>query len=215
MRICKHSGEEIDQVKTTKPQEPSGGSADQSHEDDVSSDETETEELKFPNLATTHVEKDKKVTKKTGAGAIPKTTKKQPAAKSAPNSNQSTPTTSRRVTLMQDDILKKFLDETTNLSQKIERTIEAWEASDGRASLGKRTAASLERMRGEMQDRLQDVNETWEEMENNNDCNKTTRCTLSRAVRQAAKKTSFAFNQIYTFQQEWREKIDCEKQSVR
>ena len=152
VRVCKHSGDEVDPEKTTKPQEPSGGSADQSHEDEVSSDETQTEELKLPklNLVTTHVEKDRKVNKKTGAGAIPKTVKKQPMAKSAPNSNQSTPTTSRRATLMQDDILKKFLDETTNLSQKIDRTIEAWEASDGRASLGKRTAASLERMRGDL-----------------------------------------------------------------
>ena len=216
VRICKHSGDEIDPEKTTKPQEPSGGSADQSHEDEVSSDETQTEELKLPklDLVTTHVEKDKKVNKKTGAGTIPKTAKKQPVAKSAPNSNQSTPTTSRRATLMQDDILKKFLDETTNLSQKIDRTIEAWEASDGRASLGKRTAASLERMRGDLRDRLQDVHETWEEMENNNDGNKTTRCALSRAVRQAAKSTSSAFDQIDAFQQEWQEKIDCEKQSV-
>ena len=139
-------------MKQRKTPYPSGGSADQSHEDEVSSDETQTEELKLPklDLVTTHVEKDRKVNKKTGAGAIPKTVKKQPMAKSAPNSNQSTPTTSRRATLMQDDILKKFLDETTNLSQKIDRTIEAWEASDGRASLGKRTAASLERMRGDV-----------------------------------------------------------------
>ena len=114
----------MDPEKTTKPQEPSGGSADQSHEDDVSSDETHTEELKLPHLdlVTTHVEKDKRVNKKTGA--ISKTAKKQPIAKSAPNSNQSTPTTSRRASSMQDDILKKFLDETTNLSQKIDRTIE-------------------------------------------------------------------------------------------
>ena len=70
VRICKHSGDEIDPEKITKLQEPSGGSADQSHEDDVSSDKTQTEELKLPklDLVTTHVEKDKKVNKRTGTG---------------------------------------------------------------------------------------------------------------------------------------------------
>ena len=115
---------------------------------------------------------------------------------------------------MQDDILKKFLDDTTNLSQKIDRTIEAWEASDGRVSLAKRTAMSLEPMHGDLQDRLRDVNEAWEEMENDNDGNKKSRSALSRSVRQAAKSTKSASDQIDTFQQEWQEKIDCEKQPI-
>ena len=105
-------------------------------------------------LVTAHIEKDKKVSKKTDTGAISKTVKKQPIAKSATNSNQSTPTTSRKATPVQDDILKKFLDETTNLSQKIDRTIDAWESSDGRASISKRTSINLERMREVLQDRL-------------------------------------------------------------
>ena len=69
-------------------------------------------------------------------------------------------------------------------------------------------------MREVLQDRLQDVNETWKEMEDNNDGNKITRSTQARAVRQAAKVTSFAFDQIDTFQREWLEKADCEKQSI-
>ena len=73
---------------------------------------------------------------------------------------------------------------------------------------------SLERMRGDLQDRLRDVNETWEEMENDNDGNKTSRSALPRAVRQAAKSTRSAFDQIDAFQQEWQEKIDCEKQPI-
>ena len=73
---------------------------------------------------------------------------------------------------------------------------------------------SLERMCGDLQDRLRDVNETWEEMENDNDGNKKSRSALSRAVRQAAKSTKSAFDQIDTFQQEWQEKIDCEKQPI-
>ena len=219
VRIVKHSGDET--KKNPIQQEPSGGSADQSHEDEVSSDESRTEELpratlELPKLelVTTHVEKDKKVNKKQGTRAVPKTTKKQPITKSAPNSNQSTPTTSRRATPIQDDILKKFLDETTNLSHKIDRTIDTWETSDGKASLGKRTSVNLERIREVLQDRLQDVNETWKEMKDNNDGNKITRSEQARAVRQAAKVTSFAFDQIDTFQHEWQEKVDCEKQSI-
>ena len=50
VRVVKHSGDEIDPEKTSIPQEPSGGSADQSHEDDVSSDETQTEELKLSKI---------------------------------------------------------------------------------------------------------------------------------------------------------------------
>jgi hypothetical protein len=221
VRIVKHSDDETE--KNPIQQESSGGSADQSNEDEVSSDETRIDELELPRatlelpkleLVTTHVEKDKKVGKKAGTGTVPKTAKKLLIAKSATNSNQSTPTTSRKATPIQDDILKRFLDETTNLSHKIDRTIGAWENSDGKASLGKRTSVNLERMREVLQDRLQDVNDTWREMEDDNDGNKITRSTQARAVRQAAKVTSFALDQIDTFQQEWQEKVDCEKQST-
>ena len=51
-------------------------------------------------------------------------------------------------------------------------------------------------------------------MEDNNDGNKITRSTQARAVRQAAKVTSFALDQTDTFQQEWQEKVNCEKQSI-
>ena len=110
VQICKHSGDEMDPEKTTKQQEPIGGSADQSQEDDVFSEKTQTEELKLPNLdlVTTDVEKVKKVNKKTGA--ISKTTKKQPVAKSAPNSNQSVP-----------DNLTKSLAHAERYPQKIPR----------------------------------------------------------------------------------------------
>ena len=107
------------------------------------------------------MEKDTKAGKRTDTGAVPKTTKKQAMVKSAANSNQSTPKTTRKVapmqedrkaTPMQEDLLKKFLDETTNLSHKIDRTINAWENSNGKASLGKRTSVNLERMREVLQD---------------------------------------------------------------
>ena len=51
--------------------------------------------------------KDKKTGKKTDGGAIPKTIKKQTATRSAANSNQSTPKTSRKATPMTLQLLKK------------------------------------------------------------------------------------------------------------
>ena len=74
------------------------------------------------------------------------------------------------------------------MSHKVDRAITTWEAS-GSASLGKKTALNLELMREVIQDRLNDINETWEDMKNNDDCNKTTRCALSRAVRGVARTT--------------------------
>ena len=132
VQIVKHSDDETE--KNPIQQESSGDSADQSNEDEVSSEGTRIDEMELPRatielpkleLVTAHLEKDRKVGKKTDNGAISKTVKKQPTAKSATNSNQSTPTTSRKATPVQDDILKKFLDETTNLSHKIDRTIDA------------------------------------------------------------------------------------------
>ena len=79
---------------------------------------------------------------------------------------------------------------------------------------GYKTDANLEWLSEILEDRLQDVNDTWKEMEDNDDGNKNTRSTQARAVRQATKITSFALNQIETFQQEWQEKVDCEKQST-
>ena len=189
VRIVKHSGDETE--KNPIQQESSGDSADQSNEDEISSEETRIDEMELPratlelprlDLVTAQLEKDKKVGKKTDTGAVSKTVKKQPIAKSATNSNQSTPKTSRKATPVQDEILKKFLDETTNLSRKIDKAIEAWESSDGKASIGKKTSINLERMREVLQDRLQDVNETWKEMENNND-GTITRSSQARAVR--------------------------------
>ena len=173
-----------------------------------------TIELPKLELVAASLEKDTKMGKKTDGGAIPKATKKQTITKSAANSNQSTPKTSRKATPMQEDLLKKFLDETTNLSRKIDKTIDIWETSNGKASIGKKTAANLERLREILEDRLKDVNDTWKEMEDNNDGNKSTRSTQARAVRQAVKITSFAMCHIDTFQQEWQEKANCEKQSV-
>ena len=173
-----------------------------------------TIELTKLELVAANLEKDKKIGKKADGGAIPKATKKQTITKSATNSNQSTPTTSRKATPMEDDILKKFLDETSNLSHKIDKAIDTWETSNSKASIGKKTSANLERMREVLEDRLQHVNETWKEMEDNNDGNKNTRSTQARAVRQAAKITQFAFDQIDAFQREWQEKINCEKQSI-
>ena len=165
VRVVQHSEEEeVEPEEATTPQKPSGCTANQStHEDEVSSDETQTEELDLPksDSGVAYVEKDKKPNKKNCNGAIPKTTKKSvPAPKSAPNSNQSTPKTARKGTLIQDNLLVQFVNEATDLSHRVDRTITAWEARDGRASLRKKTATSLERMRGDLQDRLNDVNET-------------------------------------------------------
>ena len=84
----------------------------------------------------------------------------------------------------------------------------------GSASLGKKTAANLELMRKDIQNRLNDINESLEDMKNNNDGNKTTIGALSRAVRGVARTTGWAFHQIEKFQQEWQEKSDCERKPV-
>ena len=103
VRICKHPGDEA--KKNPIQQESTGDSADQSNEDEVSSEGTLIDEMELPRatlelpkleLVTAHLEKHKKGGKKADTGAVPKTVKKQPIAKSATNSNQSTPTTSRK-----------------------------------------------------------------------------------------------------------------------
>ena len=165
-------------------------------------------------MVVANLEKDTKAGKKTDSGAVPKATKKQTIAKSAANSNQSTPKTSRKATPMQEDLLKKFLDETTNLSRKVDKTIDTWENSNGKASIGKKTAASLERLREVLKDRLTDVNDTWKEMEDDNDGNKNSQNIQARAVKQAAKQTQFALEQINTFQREWQEEANCEKRPI-
>ena len=92
------------------------------------------------------------------------------------------------------------------------RTITAWEtSSNGSISLGKKTSANLELLREDLQDKLNDVNETWQEMEGNNDGNKTTRNALSRAVRSVARSTTSAFRQIEEFRLEWQTNADHEK----
>ena len=50
------------------------------------------------------------------------------------------------------------------------------------------------------EDKLNDINDTWQEMEGNKDGNKTTRSALSRAVRGVARTTTSAFRQIEEFQ---------------
>ena len=87
---------------------------------------------------------------------------------------------------MQEDLLKKFLDETTNLVQKVDKTIDTWDNSNGKANIGKKTAASLERLREILRDRLVDVNDTWREMEDSSNGNKNLQSTQARAVKQAA-----------------------------
>ena len=115
---------------------------------------------------------------------------------------------------MQEDLLKKFLDETTNLSRKVDKTIDTWENSNGKTNVSKKTAASLERLREILKDRLTDVNDTWKEMEDSNDGNKNLQSTQARAVRQAAKQTQFALEQIDAFQREWQEEANCEKRPI-
>ena len=99
------------------------------------------------------------------------------------------------------------------MSHRVDRAITAWEAS-GSASLRKKTAANSELMRKDIKDRLNEINETWEDMKNNDDGNKTTRGALSRAVKGVARTTGWAFHQIEEFQQEWQAKTDCERKPV-
>ena len=214
VRICKHSGDEKEKKPTQ--QESSGNTTNQS-EDETSSEEARIDEADLPRatieipkleVAIANIEKDKTAGKKANGGAIPKTTKKQATAKSAANSNQSTPTTSRKATPMQEDLLKKFLEETTNLSRKVDKTIDTWDNSNGKANIGKKTAATLERLREILRDRLMDVNDTWKEMEDSSNGNRSLQSTQARAVKQAAKQTQFAFEQIDAFQREWQEETE-------
>ena len=230
IRIVNHSGDEKE--KNHVQQESSGDSADQTEEDEVSSEGTRINETDLPRatveipkleLVAATLEKDTKAGKRTDTGAVPKTTKKQAMVKSAANSNQSTPKTTRKAapmqedrkaTPMQEDLLRKFLDETTVLSQKVDKTIDTWENSNGKANIGKKTAASLERLREILEDSLQDINDTWKDMGGDDDGNKNAKSTHARAVRHATKKTKFAIEQIEAFRQEWQEKANGEKQST-
>ena len=53
-----------------------------------------------------------------------------------------------------------------------------------------------------------DVNDTWKEMEDSSNGNKSLQSTQARAVKQAAKQTQFAFEQIDAFQREWQEEAE-------
>ena len=96
------------------------------NETDTSNEGVQSEEVDLPkfNPGPTHVDQDKKTNKRGNGGAIPKIAKKPtPAPKSAPNSNHSTPKTARKGTLIQDNLLEKFVDEAIDLSQRVDRTI--------------------------------------------------------------------------------------------
>ena len=111
-------------------QEPSSGTANQStNETDTSNEGVQLEELDLPKFdpGPTHVDQDKKTNKRGNGGTILKVVKKPvPAPKSAPNSNHSTPKTARKGTLIQDDLLKKFVDKAIDLSKRVDQTIMAW-----------------------------------------------------------------------------------------
>ena len=49
------------------------------------------------------------------------------------------------------------------MSHKVDSAMATWE-KNGSASLGKKTAANLEIMRNNIQDKLSDINETWQTM---------------------------------------------------
>ena len=69
-------------------------------------------------------------------------------------------------------------------------TITEWKASDNDGvHLGKKTSASLALLREALTDKINDVNETWEDMAGNNEGNKITQNTLSRAVNREKKKS--------------------------
>ena len=98
VRVVQHSDdEEVEPEEANTQQEPSGGAANQSaNETETSNDEIQREEIDLPKFDSgwAHVDQDKKPKKKGSNGAISKTTRKPaPAAKSAPNLNQSTPKT--------------------------------------------------------------------------------------------------------------------------
>ena len=217
VRVVRHSDdEEVEPEEATTQQEPSGGTANQStNETDTSNEGIQSEELDLPKFdsGSTHVNQDKKTNKKGNNGTIPKVPRKPvPAPKSAPNSNHSTPKTTRKGTLIQNDILHKFVDEAIDLSQRVDQTITAWKTSNNNGvNLGKKTSANLELLRENLQDKLNDVNEKWQEMEVNNEGNKITRNALSRAVRSVVRSTVSAFRQIEDFQSEWQANINREK----
>ena len=130
-------------------------------ETETSNDEIQTAEINLPKLNSgmAHVNQDKKPNEKGSNGAISKTTKKPtPAPKKAPNSNQSTPKTARKGTLIQNDLLNKFVNEAIDLEQRVDRKITAWKTSGkGSISLRKKTAANLECLREDLQDKLNDM----------------------------------------------------------
>ena len=72
-------------------------------------------------------------------------------------------------------------------------TITEWKASDNDGvHLGKKTSASLALLREALTDKINDVNETWEDMAGNNEGNEITQNTLSRAVNREKKKSKTA-----------------------
>ena len=87
-------------------------------------------------------------------------------------------------------LTRPFVNEAKDLSKKVEQMITGWKASDNDGiHLGKKTSASLELLREALTDKINDVNETWENMAGNNEGNKITQNTLSRAVNREKKKT--------------------------
>ena len=154
------------------------------------------EELDLPkfNPGPIHVNQFKKINKK-GCGNIPKAFKKPvPTPKSAPNCNDSTSKNARKGPLiqtnnpnpnrLQDDLLKEFVDkEKISQRKRTGQLLIEWKASDNDGvHLGKKTSASLALLREAFTDKINDVNETWEDMAGNNEGNKITQNMLSRAV---------------------------------
>ena len=140
VKIVKHSeDEEGEPEETATQQEPSGGTADQSNDNETSEEEDRLEELELPKFdpGTINVEPDKQVNKKGGRGTIPRAVKKPiPKPSSAPTSNHSTPKKARKgprtqthnsnPNTLQDNLLKEFVDEAKDLSKKVDWTITEW-----------------------------------------------------------------------------------------
>ena len=178
-------------------QQPSGGAVEQATNDtEASSDEPQTEETDPSKLKWEMIgdNKDKKPNKKVAA-PFPRPQKSHRTRISL------RPKLPEKGTLIQDKLLEQFISEAKNMSQRVDKVIAAWEGN-GSASLGKKTATNLEIMQDDIQEKLSDINETWADMKNNDDGNKTTRSVLSRAVRGVAKTTDWAFHQIDQFQLE-------------
>ena len=192
IQAVNHSGGEETDVKDIL-QPPSGGAAgNETIDTEASEDGNEVEETDLPPKFYCPEGDGKKQSKKGNGGTIPKITEQ------ASHSNQSTPKTARKQTLMQDNILEQFISEVEDMSQGINRAIVAWDKNKS-VRQGKKTTANLEMMRAGITDKLLDVNETWAEMANNGNGNKTTRSALSRAVRGATKKTDWAIHLIDEF----------------